>query len=665
MAEAKAKVVLDLDNKEFIQKLRESMGLVGSLGNAQGFEDITKNFLAIGRAVGVATAAFAAAKTAFDLTLQAEKIEQISRSFDAMAESVGLAARTIREDLIEATGGLIDDDEALQSATRAMAALGDQAARIPEIMSLARKATVLFGGEVTQNFETFSTAIASGNARSLRQFGIIVDTEKALEKYARTLGVSANYLSEAGKKQAVANAALEQARAKFQNVDESALKATNSFKRFQVQLGELVDTTATAVGQSSAFGKFFDYLSKSAQGYGVLVQRYLGTGLETERLKMSELSAGLFDARERLKALNAEYEKASMLERPFMQSSINRQRDKVKELEREVELQRTKVAGMEKEAEAQAKAEAKPKAEAPAAKAGGVDLSQLRKDQEAFLRDVAKLESEIFERRKANALDMATYEAAHAEQVRALAEQAAMQAQEVDQKAASLGLQNDEQVANAKAAIYENLNLKLNELEMQRQNAAVQVAENQLRVAQTTAEGIAAAFALGSAQAARDFENFGRRGQVVFKAFEKNAVSSLIALGEGTADAGEAMRGFMFGALADIAEAEGRVMLLQAFHNPAAGAAGAALLVLSGVLRGMAGSRARGDIGGGGAGGGAQGGVTAPGEARPEAEQAPRRAVTIQIQGSYFETDQTRARLMEMIRESGDFTDFNLRQIGG
>lgn len=63
--------------------------------------------------------------------------------------------------------------------------------------------------------------------------------------------------------------------------------------------------------------------------------------------------------------------------------------------------------------------------------------------------------------------------------------------------------------------------------------------------------------------------------------------------------------------------------------------------------------------------GGATGGGGSQAEAyKPEMQDQNKKAVTLQIQGNYYETEQTRTRLMEMIREVGDFTDFNLKQVG-
>ena len=121
----------------------------------------------------------------------------------------------------------------------------------------------------------------------------------------------------------------------------------------------------------------------------------------------------------------------------------------------------------------------------------------------------------------------------------------------------------------------------------------------------------------------------------------------------------------MLNSLADIAEAQGDLLLASALVNPLNAAAGAALLVLSGVLRGAAGSA--GSSSGVGSSSGGGGGVatsaTDSGLTTQPALSTPSKAVTIQVQGNYFETDATKRTLMDMIRSETDATDFKYTQI--
>ena len=199
----KTTVVLDLDNKEFIKKLKESLGLLGEIGETESISNLSVMFMKVGAVAGVAATAVLAVKAALDLAMEAEHIKQINNSFEALAKSAGLSADVIKSELMTAVKGLADDTDVLQSANKAIVAMGGNAAHLGETMEMARKATALFGGDLLGNFETLNTAIASGNTRALRQYGLIIDQDKAYKDYAKTLGISVKYLDDAGKKQAI------------------------------------------------------------------------------------------------------------------------------------------------------------------------------------------------------------------------------------------------------------------------------------------------------------------------------------------------------------------------------------------------------------------------------------------------------------------------------
>ena len=49
---------------------------------------------------------------------------------------------------------------------------------------------------------------------------------------------------------------------------------------------------------------------------------------------------------------------------------------------------------------------------------------------------------------------------------------------------------------------------------------------------------------------------------------------------------------------------------------------------------------------------------------KPQLDETKKKSVTIQVQGNYFETEQSRMRILEMTREATDATDFKYQQIG-
>lgn len=280
-------------------------GGIGS-ASAEAFGALSKIAgSSLGRAFGIAGAAAVALKKDLDFTLQSERIQQINNSFNALASAADLSAQALKEGLGEAARGLADEDEILQAANRALVQMGHNASVVTETMELARKATALFGGNLVQNFESLNDALASGNARALRQFGIIVDSERAYKSFAKEQGVSVDVLTEAGRKQAVMNAALDLARQKFSNVDESATQATQAHTRLGVALKDLQDTIATTLQQSGFFATALNTLAGAATSASTALKERFGAGVENVNFQTRTAEARVKNLEESLAHLTA------------------------------------------------------------------------------------------------------------------------------------------------------------------------------------------------------------------------------------------------------------------------------------------------------------------------------------------------------------------------
>lgn len=608
----KTTVVLDLDNKEFVKKLKESLGLMGELGNTEGVEDLANTFLKIGTIAGVAGAAILAVKVALDLTKEAEHVHQVENSFEALSKSAGLAGEEIKSKLVGAAKGLADDTDILQAANKAIIEMGSNAKVIPQTMELARKATVLFGGDLISNFEAMNRALASGNERALRQFGIMVDSDKAVKDYAKSLGVGVEFLTDAAKKQAIMNAALEQAQKKYKDVDESTLATTNNIKSLSVTFSELKESIALAFEKLAGptVTKLTEAVSYAAGYWAKAIKNVLG--VETQK-------------------------------------QHEEHQDNIK---KEIDLQN--------QAAESAKEAGKPQ----------IDYEKLKT---ARLKFEKELEDIRLKRSEAD-LQFATTEEeairAFNEKKLAMEKEANLQKEQLKKEGLDKGIITQQQYAEAVANIDKTLHDKQVFNDQDLQAARIKALDNYQKKATTVAGGIQAAFAKGSTQAKMDLNNWGKTGGIVFDSVKNRSVEAFKAMGNGSKDAAAAMKGFMFGSIADTAEAKGTEMLLSGLWppNPIAIAGGGALIALSEALRSQAQGSSSSGVGGGGGGGGAsaQGDQTQADTAavKPEAQQQQKKVVSVNIQGSYYETEQTRTRLMDMIRESGDFTDFNLKQIG-
>lgn len=205
----------------------------------QGFELISKTVSGISEAFNKAV----------DFAKMGEEIKAIGIRFDTLASQAGLVPEKITAGIEDALKGTVDMEDALHAASGAVVSLGANAERIPQIFDLSRKVTMLFGGSVVEQFDKISLAIASGNTKSLKNIGLITDSEKAYEKYANQVGVAKDNLSEAQKQQALMNAVLAAGDAKFKNITESITPLANETKKLSVAFKEVGDSIATVINE--------------------------------------------------------------------------------------------------------------------------------------------------------------------------------------------------------------------------------------------------------------------------------------------------------------------------------------------------------------------------------------------------------------------------------
>src|SRR6185312_3138057 len=159
-----------------------------------------------------------------------------------------------------------------------------------------------------------------------------------------------------------------------------------------------------------------------------------------------------------------------------------------------------------------------------------------------------------------------------------------------------------------------------------------------------------------------------------FQDLTQASVQMFEDIGKGQQSAGEIAKKFLFGFLGQRAIAEGTIMFMSGIWppNPVALAGGGALIALGAFLESQSGGSdsssmptppSSSDLGG------SAGGVTASSggvdNSRPSVQTAQQqKAVSIHIQGHYFDTDQTRMALVQMVRDNQDATDYNVDKIG-
>lgn len=268
----------DSTEKNF-EGLADNIGASLTGGLTEAAISASKALLPIG-------AALAGIKLTIDEAFKGDQIKAINAQFELLSNQAGLTADSLRSNLVGAADGLVDDTDLIQSASKAIIELGSAAAAIPETLDLARKATSLFGGEVTDNFERINQAIATGNTRGLRQIGILIDQQKALKDYANEIGVSVGSLTEAGRQQAILNAVLEKGQSVFDGVNPTINETGTSFTRLTVATKQIYD--ALAILAASTFGSTIAATFNSLAGLATLTADSIKSITGIEKLPISD-----------------------------------------------------------------------------------------------------------------------------------------------------------------------------------------------------------------------------------------------------------------------------------------------------------------------------------------------------------------------------------------
>ena len=235
--------------KQVQGNLAELDKTAGTLGH--GVEGLAK---AAGAAGLLLLGQQAVAATA-DLSELGIKAAMLRESFDSLAAGVGQSGDDMLAALRTASRGAIADSDLILAANRAMllgvAKSSDDMATLMDIATVRGRA---MGLTVSQAFNDIVTGLGRGSALILDNLGIVVNATEANERYAASLGKSAEALSETEKKQALINAVLADTTTSAGATVNPFEKLAAATKNLREAMGEFINnaTSVPAVIEAGA-----------------------------------------------------------------------------------------------------------------------------------------------------------------------------------------------------------------------------------------------------------------------------------------------------------------------------------------------------------------------------------------------------------------------------
>lgn len=614
MADKKTVFALDLDISKFTKEALSAKGQIEAIGSSENLSGLLEGLASASMAIGLVGVAALALKVTMDQVFRGEEIEKQNKLFESLTGNIGISGEALKQNMLEAAHGMASLEDIVQSSNRAIVTLGENASRLPEIMELSTKMAEAFGGTATEKFDQLTFAIASGSTRMLKANGIIIDVDKALRDYAMSLGVTKDALTEAGRQQAIMNAVLEYGEKKFKDVSTEAQYAIDVWQQLKVTLKSFADEV------SQVFEKLFgntlktglQYINNTFSVLTFLVKRYKGELTEAaEEQKM--FSDEAIASNQKVEAARVESNKKSTRE-----IMVDRHKEAEESIKLESELNKIRLENNKMRIETATSMD---------------ELERARKDRQLLEDD------EFFLKKRKIEEDYETGKIPNKEVRDAMLEE--------------LEAQHQERMLEHR---------RMAEAENERMD------ENRLRSAENTFDGIGRAAEVSARRANASLNNFGKTGMMVMGVIQKRGAEAFEMFGKAAVDhsmtASQIMKHFFLNALADMAEAQGKLYLAAGLVDPSKLAAGAALLVLAGALRAMSGGGGASFGGGGGgySGGDIGGAYSAADQPRAQAEE--KKSVTVQIQGDFLNTEETQRKLLQYVRDATDATDFKYQQIG-
>lgn len=197
---------------------REKGIFQSNLSSAKGFSKMNQ---AIGSGSSGLVGAYAtlaanvfAATAAFDALRRAAQLESVAAGLKMVGAAAGRNLTYASERLQEVSGYAVSTDQAMRSMALGISS-GFSTAQMEKLTIVARGASIALGRDMTDALDRLTRGVAKLEPEILDELGIMVRLDDATEKYATTLGKTADDLTQFERVQAFMNATAEQGIAKF------------------------------------------------------------------------------------------------------------------------------------------------------------------------------------------------------------------------------------------------------------------------------------------------------------------------------------------------------------------------------------------------------------------------------------------------------------------
>ena len=178
------------------------------------------------------------------------QLEGVESAYTNMSKELGFSVGAFKK-FDNALDGTVNKLELMKVANTAMTlGITDNEDQMADMLDIAQRLAKGLGEDTLFGVESLVPGLGRQSVLMLDNLGVMVDQKTAQEKYAKSIKKTVNQLSDADKKQAFMNEALEQGRRKvdamgeeYMTTSDKIAKFETSYKNLQLSLGAAVIDT--------------------------------------------------------------------------------------------------------------------------------------------------------------------------------------------------------------------------------------------------------------------------------------------------------------------------------------------------------------------------------------------------------------------------------------
>jgi len=242
---------------------------------------LKSSFKAMGGAIVSAFAIRAIANFAKEALILKGQTDQLTKAFGNLGASVGFNSKSL-DKFRKATNGTVTDIDLMTQANNAMLlGIVQSDDQFADLIDNAQRLAQAVGKDAVFGIESLTTGIGRQSKLMLDNLGIIVDTQKAYDVYAESIGKSTSQLDDNEKKQAFIQATMASVKEKVDQLGEETLGATESIAQLDVAMENLKTATGSFV-EGPGVG-FVNFLSDVVSGTEISIEKLAGFITEVKK----------------------------------------------------------------------------------------------------------------------------------------------------------------------------------------------------------------------------------------------------------------------------------------------------------------------------------------------------------------------------------------------